>query len=846
MATTPPAQTTAAKKGARIVAVQATLADLVERAGREVDEQLPDMVRRIVSALLDLTSAGPDPRAVMRRVKSGNLLKDNSYAFLHLARDAVLAALRREVARLGPGAAAAPGAPVELSLVPLDEIDQQMALGSLSRPFDLQYSEQLATLGVRLGLLLERDLVRAAHNPFRPEVFLAALHEAWREFEPDPEAHGTLTPLLRPGLMFDLAPLYVALVEMLKAARQGKDDDTRFSKTDDRAARKAERARRDAALSQHLRHLFDAPPDPALDIPEIPNLPQGSGGWRPSTANGFSFPVPDDAAAPAGPDSAAANPSGAAPHAGQAGPASASGTPQGAPGAAVPAAGFVHAAHAGGAAGAPVPLADLLTRLGSGAMPEAMAATLSSLFGAPAAGAVAGGFMGGFTGGTAGEPGGGAQGQSGGAGLAGMSAGIPAVIPQGVFYLPRLRESLPQGALSRGDATTLDLLSRIFETVLLDDAIPSETREMIAFLQVPVLKAALRDRSFFFEEAHPARRMLDLLSQTGWEQPLGADDPVLRAMRSSVERIRDQEQPEFGAALAELEAGIAARDNAEQAAMAGTIAQATRQEKQVAAERSARRAVALRLAGEQAPALVSGFLEQRWTAALALAYAIEESRPGAVDNATRTMDDLIWSVKPKATQEQRKTLIGRLPMLLTALNKWLDATRWQDSERLQFFAGLADCHASIVRAPVDLSPERQLELAVEAAQQDALRRVAQEQLQERDEEEAVAAGDPVAAALASLERGMRLELQGEGVVRKVRLAWVSPLRTLFIFSGAGRQEAFSLPSERLADLLRAGAIRIMAADGVVGRVLSEAVGPEAVNDAAPDPALQGGAAARDA
>ncbi|MBQ5965916.1 DUF1631 family protein, partial [Massilia sp. ZL223] len=414
------------------------------------------------------------------------------------------------------------------------------------------------------------------------------------------------------------------------------------------------------------------------------------------------------------------------------------------------------------------------------------------------------------------------------AGPAGDTAGAAA---HKVFYLPRLRADLPKGSLSRGDETTLDLLSRIFETVLLDDSIPPETRKLIEFLQVPVLKAALRDRNFFFEEAHPARRMLDLLSRAGWEQPLSSDDPLLNAMRSSVGRIAAQDQPEFAAALAELEAGLAAREQAEQAAIAGPIAQATRIEKQAAAQRSAQRAVSVRLAGEDVVALVSGFLEQRWTPVLALAYSIEESKPGAVDNATRAMDDLIWSVKPKATQEQRKALIKALPGLLTTLNKWLDALRWQDAERLQFFAGLAEYHASIVRAPIELSPERQLELAMEAAQQDALRRIAHEQAEAAEAELAAQEdADPAASALAALERGMRLEFATGGGVRKVKLAWVSPLRTLFIFSGAGRQEAFSLPAERLAEAFRSGGIKVLAPEGVVGRVLSEAVGQGAVND----------------
>ncbi|MCC2973996.1 DUF1631 family protein [Massilia sp. IC2-476] len=721
------AQTPAVRKAA--AAQAATLDELVAHASRQAADGLMDMVTRMSAVLLDLTSAGPDPQEAVRRIRSGNLLKDNAYAFVHLATTAIELALRKEVARLAPAAKPQAASPLTLSLVPLEEMDQQLAFAAISRPFDIQQSERLASLGVRLGVLLGRELVRANHNPFRPEVFLRGLQEAWHEFEPDEASHGLILPLLRPSVVFELGPILDALADKLKPVRAREE---RFAKTDDSARARAARARRDAAVSQQLRQLFgasEAPVGAELAIPMIPNLPQGSGGWRPSAAAGFA------GASAAGP----------------------------APGAPAP--------MARAAAGAP--LAEVLETL-AGNAPQATA--------------------------------------------------------HEVFYLPRLKQSLPQGSLSRGDETTLDLLSRIFETVLIDESIPQETRELIAFLQVPVLKAALKDRSFFFEEAHPARRMLDLLSHAGWEQAASPDDPVYRAMRRGVDQVRRQAQPEvFAAAVAELEASIADREQREEAAIAGPIAQATRQEKQLAATRSARKAVSLRLAGDEVVALVGTFLEQRWTPVLTLAYTIEDSKPGAVDNATRAMDDLIWSVKPKATHEQRKALIKSLPALLTTLNKWLDAIGWQDAERLQFFAGLAECHAAIVRAPLELSPERQLELAVEAAQQDALRRIALEQADAAEEEAPL---DPASVELARLERGMRVEFTGANGVRKLRLAWVSPLRTLFIFSGAGRQEGFSLPAERLAEAFRSGSIRVLAPEGVVGRVLTQAVGEAAMNDPA--------------
>jgi hypothetical protein len=412
-------------------------------------------------------------------------------------------------------------------------------------------------------------------------------------------------------------------------------------------------------------------------------------------------------------------------------------------------------------------------------------------------------------------------------GVATPGVATPGAMPHNVFYLPRLKQALPQGSLPRGDERTLDLLSRVFETVLLDDSIPPRARDLLQLLQVPVLKAALRDKNFFFEETHPARRLVDLMSRMGWEQHQDADDPVFQVMQRSVARAGEAQPDAFADAVAELEAGIAADEAASEAALAAPVASAMRQEKHEVAVRHAREAVALRVQAGDVIDVVSGFLEQRWTTVLTFAHTIEEARPGAVGNATRAMDDLIWSVKPKATQEQRKSLIARLPRLLATLNKWLDAIKWQDAERLQFFARLAEYHAAIVRAPVELSPERQLELAVEAAQQDALRRVELENA--AAEREAARAAE--VSALDGLERGMWLEFRTSEGARKVKLAWVSPLRTLFIFSGAQRREAFSLAADKLAAALKDGSARVLAIDGVVGQVLSEAMAQGAVNDA---------------
>jgi hypothetical protein len=810
---------------------QATLESLVGIATARLKDLLTSTIEGFAAALADVDQPGLDTREVYRRVRSSKLLKDNSYAFFHLASTGIELALRRELEGLQPKGAASPSAPAALSLVPLEVMDSKVAFGAITRPFDIAHSEQLATLSVRLGLLLGKGVLRADANPFRPEVFLAAIEEAWREFEPEEESKGLMLEMLRPGLVFDFAPLYEALVDGLtrKEGQPGSVEAYRIQKTDDAAAARAARASGKAALAEQLRKLFgdDEGGAPALPlIPELPEMPAGSGGWRPSAAAGFvppPAPAAQGEAQPAAGFAAAvaqtAQPAGGfVPASGQqlVGAPAAGSAAIGSPG--VFAAGFAPGTAAtvagtieGGAAAAGLPSIPGLPLDATAFMTPGQAAPLLELLARM-------------------EPALQAQAQvqaSAPAQAAGVAPATAGALPHNVFYLPRFAQSLPKGSLSRGDESTLGLLSRVFETVLLDDSIPPQTRELLRVLQVPVLKAALLDKTFFFEEAHPARRLVDMLSRMGWEQRKDRDDPLFQAMQRSVERVGDARPDAFAEAVAELEAGIAAEEDAQEQAIAGPVASALKQEKLQVATRAARDAVALRVQAGDVEQVVSGFLEQRWATVMTFAYSIEEDKPGAVGNATRAMDELIWSVKPKQTQEQRKALIAKLPRLLSTLNKWLDAIRWQDAERLQFFAHLAECHASIVRAPIELSPERQLELAVEAAQQDALRRVELEQAAAEQE----AARQQMISPVDGLERGMWFEFRSAEGARKVKLSWVSPLRTLFIFSGAGRREAFSLSAEKLAALLHEGKARVLAIDGVVGQVLSEAMAQGAVNDA---------------
>ena len=800
------------------------LEDLIGIAVKHAGDQYLELATKLAGALIDATDG--DTRAIQQRLRAGNLLRNRQFAFLHLATETLEKALRREIAELAPAARdqrARGGADQPLALVPFEEMDTRVALGGVGKPFESLHSDALQTLNVRLAFLLDRDILRVSQNPFRPEVFLVALQQAWTQFDAEPESAPLLQPLIKPGMFIELGPMLDALNLALqsKGVLPGSVDGYKGRKADATKAVAGDRARgNQAALAQQLRQFFassDVAGSAAGQI--VDNIAGGM------LHGGIDLSIPDL------PMSAL--------HSGTAWVPNAAG--QGAGGRAVGAVGFPGGGTGAGvgeaAAAAPVggwvqgpaqgfqPVGisnELAQRQSQINAKQPLFAYLARLQSSAAAAA-----------GTAGTP----------------APGEGAAIPANVFYLPNIKQSVPQGSLTRADESTIDLLTAIFEAVFRDQNISQEIRDLIRFLQIPVLKAALVDKNFFFQEEHPARRMIDLLSRMGWEQHKGPEDPLFKAMQRSVDRVGrdyDRELSVFAQAVSDLESSIQAEESAAAVAIAEPIAAALKQEKTTESAKLAKNAVALRIGTGEVIAVVEAFLEQRWVSVLTIAYSIEDGKPGAVNNATRAMDELIWSVRPKLNADDRKLLIAKLPGMLASLNKWLDVIKWQDADRLQFFAELAECHASIVRAPLDLSPERQLEISMQVARQAAERRLeiqakadAAEQAeaeQRARRPELEAAEEDAAIEVDGLTRGMWLEFaQPDGGRRKVKLAWISPLRTLYIFSTAARQEAFSVSGEQLAKQFQEKTAQVVRSDGVVSMALSEALARGAVNDAGDEP-----------
>ncbi len=295
--------------------------------------------------------------------------------------------------------------------------------------------------------------------------------------------------------------------------------------------------------------------------------------------------------------------------------------------------------------------------------------------------------------------GGGGPGGGGGGGGA-WDTGAPP--PPNVIHAHR--DALRQASRGQLDHMVIDVIGGLFDQILSDPKVPPQVARQIARLQLPVLRAALGDPSFFSSRRHPVRRFVNRIASLGAAFEDFDEDgsrALLAKMRELVHQIveGDFDQIEtYEQQLAALEAFVA--EQSAQAAKADGDPAAVLADKEV--ELLLHQAYAQRLDGDlkplAAPGFVRDFIARTWSQVLLRAGAHTDGGVTAA-RMRRAGRDLFMSVQPKATPAQRKVFLADLPKLMQDLNEGMNLIAWPDAQRREFFGRLMPAHAEALKTP---------------------------------------------------------------------------------------------------------------------------------------------------
>lgn len=273
--------------------------------------------------------------------------------------------------------------------------------------------------------------------------------------------------------------------------------------------------------------------------------------------------------------------------------------------------------------------------------------------------------------------------------------------PGATNVLRELKATTLASGMGQTEGMTLDIVIMLFDQIFDDRKIPSAMKGLIGRLQIPTLKVAILDKSFFSRKSHPARRLLDTLGDIALQLPpdFGSSSPLYVQLDALVQKLIDSFQDDldvFETMRAEVER-LSSEDVQQADAQARDLAQEVEQKERLAlAKAVAQHAIKLRVDAKKLPPVVVRFLSQQWVKLLLMAYAKHGADSESYKTAAATMDLLIWSVSPMQLLEERRRLATRLPGLLKRLNLGMQIIGTDEATRKSFFAKLMRCHTRII------------------------------------------------------------------------------------------------------------------------------------------------------
>lgn len=117
--------------------------------------------------------------------------------------------------------------------------------------------------------------------------------------------------------------------------------------------------------------------------------------------------------------------------------------------------------------------------------------------------------------------------------------------------LQQLRANSPDGhapTLTEEDSDTIDLVGMLFDYIGSNLASHQSSRDLIAKLQVPILRSAINDKHFFTQRNHPARQLLNNVAEASalWMGDEETDNGLVDTMTSMVDRVTNEFNGDVG------------------------------------------------------------------------------------------------------------------------------------------------------------------------------------------------------------------------------------------------------------------------------------------------------------
>jgi hypothetical protein len=378
--------------------------------------------------------------------------------------------------------------------------------------------------------------------------------------------------------------------------------------------------------------------------------------------------------------------------------------------------------------------------------------------------------------------------------------------------IPYIRAAIADKVVNTTDKITMDVIALLFDYIFRDPSIPESLRSLFSRLQVPILKTALLDRSFFSNRKHPARRLLDHLAAAsiGATSDAGYSAAFQLVATGVIDEIcRDfkVDMVVFQAADSRLQEFIDAEQRKVTVALDAEVEQALSAEKNESDRAHVRVLIRDKLAGVDVPFDVRSFSETVWADYLTEIRATQGAESGGWHAAVKTLDDLLWSVAAKERTAQKARLAGLVPTMIRNIRTGAAAVKVAADRVQPLLDAMYKLHMAAIKpkAAADAAAAKTATAVTAPTSGAPAAAPAVEGATVPGTE--TPAGVPMGNVhdfVNEMVVGTWLAFGSPGKTTNARLSWVSPLRSKYIFTSRARTKAIVVTPEELAWQLGAG------------------------------------------
>jgi len=267
--------------------------------------------------------------------------------------------------------------------------------------------------------------------------------------------------------------------------------------------------------------------------------------------------------------------------------------------------------------------------------------------------------------------------------------------------LKKLQPDGEERPIAKVDEDVIDMVSMVFDFILDDKNLPNPIKALLGRLQIPVVKAAILEKSFFCKPSHPARQLLNKLAQVGLtlSEEHCEGTPAFQAIESIVHRILAEFDHNVGLYSELLEEFSSFTEKEEQRSHTleeRTIQVTASKEQRELGKKTVAREIAGRIHGKEIPIVIRDFFEGPWSDVLFLAFLRKEKEADAWEDALVIMDRLLQSITPPANDKEKHRILKAVPGMLNSIRGWLETISYDPHKTEQLFKHLETCHVAML------------------------------------------------------------------------------------------------------------------------------------------------------